>query len=84
MEAVSFDNTLGMLREVVGEDLNEDRTIPVCSEEMYEVIADFSRGLESDRTARVSTKYKTVDRKVRPVAAPLPEDSANLKSILST
>ena len=52
------------------EDLNEDRTIPVCSEEMYEVIADFSRGLESDRTARVSTKYKTVDRKVRPVAHP--------------
>ena len=42
---------------------------------MYEVIADFGRGLESDRTARVSTKYKTVDRKVRPVAAPLPEGS---------
>ena len=42
---------------------------------MYEVIADFSRGLESDRTARVNTKYKTVDRKVRPVAAPLPEGS---------
>ena len=75
MEAVSFDDTLGMLRKVVGEDLNEDRTIPVCSEEMYEVIADFGRGLESDRTARVCTKYKTVDRKVKPVAAPLPEGS---------
>ena len=35
---------------------------------MYEVIADFSRRLESDRTAQVNTKYKTVDRKVRPVA----------------
>ena len=75
MEAVSFDDTLGMLGKVVGEDLNEDRTIPVCSEEMYEVIADFGRGLESVRTAHVSTKYKTVDRKVRPVAAPLPEGS---------
>ena len=42
---------------------------------MYEVIADFSKGLESDRTARVDTKYKTVDWKVRPVAAPLPEGS---------
>ena len=75
MEAVSFDDTLGRLGKVVDEDLNEDRMIPVCSEEMYEVIADFGRGLETDRTARVSTKYKTVDRKVRPVAAPLPEGS---------
>ena len=50
VEAVSFDDTLGKLREVVGEGLKEDRTIPVCSEEMYEVIADLSRGLESDWT----------------------------------
>ena len=75
VEAVSFDDTLGKLRGVVGEVLKEDRTIPVCSEEMYEVIADFNRGLESDRTAQVNTKYKTVDRKVRPVTAPLPEGS---------
>ena len=47
---VSFDDTLGILREVVEEGLKEDRTIPVCSEEMYEVIADLSRGLESDWT----------------------------------
>ena len=33
-----------MLKEVVREDLSENRTIPVCSEEMYEVIADFGRG----------------------------------------
>ena len=44
MEVVSFDDTLGMLREVVGEGLREDRMMPVWSEEMYEVIADFSRG----------------------------------------
>ena len=73
MEAVSFDDTLGELREVVGGGLEEDRKIPVCSARMYEVIADFSKGLESDRTARVDTRYKTVDRKVRPVAAPLTE-----------
>ena len=29
VEAVSFDDTLGKLREVVGEGLKEDRTIPV-------------------------------------------------------
>ena len=44
VEAVSFDNTLGILQEVVGEGLKEDRTIPVCSEEMYEVIADSVEG----------------------------------------
>ena len=75
MEAVSFDDTLGKLREMFEEGLNEDRTIPVCSEKMYRVIADFCNGLESDRTGRVDTKYKTVDRKVRSVAAPLPDDS---------
>jgi hypothetical protein len=75
MEAVSFNDTLGELRKVVEEGLSEDRTIPVGSEQTYEVIADFGRALGSDRTAHISTKYKTVDRKVRPVAAPLPEGS---------
>ena len=75
VEAVYFDDTLGELLEVVGEGLKEDQTIPVCSEEMYEVIADFNKGLGSDQTAQVDTRYKTVDRKVRPVAAPLPEGS---------
>ena len=66
---------MGKLREVVGEGLNEDWTILVCSERMYEVIADFSKGVESDRTTQVDTKYKTVDRKVRPIATPLLEGS---------
>ena len=75
MEAVSFDDTLGEFWKVFGEGLSEDRKIPVSSKKMYEVIADFGRGLELDRTTRVDTKYKTVDQKVRPVAAPLPEGS---------
>jgi hypothetical protein len=61
VEAVSFDDTLEKLRKVFEDGLSEDRTVPVGSEKMYEVIADFGRGLGSDRTARVSTKYKTVD-----------------------
>jgi hypothetical protein len=75
MEAVSFNDTVGKLRQVVGEGLDEDRTIPVGSEQTYEVIADFVRGLGMGRMAQVNTKYKTVDRKVRPVTAPLPEGS---------
>ena len=51
---------------MIGEGLKEDQTIPVCSEKMYKVITDFGRGFESGRTAQM-------DRKVRPVVAPLPE-----------
>ena len=40
---------------------------------MYEVIADFREMIRSGETTQVYTKYKTVDRKVRSVAAALPE-----------
>ena len=75
VEAVSFDDTLGEIGRVADEGLSEDRVIPVCSVEMYEVIADFGEMIGSDKTTQVDTKYKTVDRKVRPVAAPLREGS---------
>jgi hypothetical protein len=77
VEIVTFDDTLGELRQVVEEGLDEDfvRGLPVGSEQTYEVIADFVRGLGTGRTALESTKYKTVDRKVRPVAGPLPQGS---------
>ena len=57
------------------EGLSEDRSIPVSLEGMYEVITDFIERVEFDQTARVDKKYKTVDRKVRPVVAPLPKGS---------
>jgi hypothetical protein len=51
VEAVSSDNSLEKLQEVFEGGLSEDRIVPVCSKKMYEVIADFGRGLGSDRTA---------------------------------
>ena len=75
VEPVSFDDTLGEIGRVVKGGLNEDRVIPVNSVDMYEVIADFERGTRAHRIARVDTKYKTVDWKVKPIAAPLPEGS---------
>ena len=77
VEAVSFDDTLGEIGNVVEGGLSEDRVIPVSSIDMYEVIADFERGTRAHQIARVDTKYKIVDRKVKPVAAPLPEGSWN-------
>ena len=75
VEAVSFDDTLGEIERVVEGGLSEDRVIPVNSVEMYGVIADFERENRAHLTARVDTKYKTVDRKVKPIAAPLSEGS---------
>ena len=73
MEAVSFDDTLGEIRRVVEGGLSEERVIPVNSVDMYEVIADFERESRAHRIARVDTKYKAVDWKMKSVAAPLPE-----------
>ena len=75
MEAFSFDDTLGELWKVSKEGLTPDQVFPVSSLEIYKVIADFGRGVGSDRTAPVETKYKNVDQKVRPITAPLPEDN---------
>ena len=75
MEAVSFDDTLGEIGKVVEGGLSEDQVIPVNSIDMYEVIADFERGTRVHSIARVDAKYKTLDWKVKPVAAPLPEGS---------
>ena len=73
--AVSFNDTLGDIEKIVEGDLSDDRVIPVNSIEMREVIADFGAMIASDRTTQVHTKYKTTDRKLRPVMVPLPEDN---------
>ena len=75
VDVVSFDETLGEIERVAGEGLSEDRTIPVNSVEVYEVIAEFGRMIRLNRMVRVDTKYKTMDRKVRPVPTPLQEEN---------
>ena len=75
MEEVSFDDTTGEIGKVVEGGLSEDRVIPVSSIDMYEVIVDFEKGTLAHQIARVDTKYNNVDRKVKPVTAPLPEGS---------
>ena len=37
---------------------------------MYKVIADFGERVELDQTTRVDTRYRIVDRKVRPSRHP--------------
>jgi hypothetical protein len=45
VEAVSFDDTLEKLREVFEGGLSEDRTVPLCSEKMYESSPTSEKGL---------------------------------------
>ena len=72
MEAVSFDDALGEMERIVTSGLNEDKVILVNSVDMYTTIKELGRLIEKGRTVEVQTKYKTVDKKVKPVAAPLP------------
>ena len=74
VEAVLFDDTLREIEGVVKEDLSKEQTISVNSVEMYEVNVDFRMTIRADRTAHVDTKYKTMERKVRPIETPLPKD----------
>ena len=75
VKVVSFEDILKEIRKVIEEGLSEGQTIPVGSIDEDEVITEFGWTVGADRTAQVGTKYKTVDRKVRPVVDPLPEDS---------
>ncbi|KAL3682736.1 hypothetical protein R1sor_000758 [Riccia sorocarpa] len=48
----------------------DDVVVQIQSRELYSMIEEFERV-----EVRVETKYKTLDKKVKPVAAPLPEDA---------
>ncbi|KAL3684152.1 hypothetical protein R1sor_002174 [Riccia sorocarpa] len=48
----------------------DDVVVQIESRELYSVIEEFEKV-----EVRVETKYKTVDKNVKPVAAPLPEDA---------
>jgi hypothetical protein len=47
---------------------------------MYTVIDEYHRGNLME-PAGVNTKYKTVDKKIKPVAVPLPEESEHTLAI---
>ena len=75
LEEVSFNDTIGEIEEVV--DLSyphHQHVISVNSVNMYTIIDEYHRGILIEEV-EVNTKYKTVDRKIKPVAVPLPEDS---------
>jgi hypothetical protein len=75
IEEVSYGDTLQQLEEMESKDEAENQVIPVESIEMYKIIAEFDPGVLQGKEVVVCMKYKTVDRKVKPAAGPLPVNS---------
>ena len=76
LEEASFNDTIGEIEEVVDLSyLHEQHEISVNSVNMYAIIDEYHRGILMEE-AKVNTKYKTVDKNIKPVAVPLPEDSS--------
>ena len=50
---------------------------------MYEIIAKMGPDVPRKEEAMVSTKYKTVEKKVKPAAGPLPADSEQKRKEVS-
>jgi hypothetical protein len=75
MEEASFNDTTCEIED--GVDLGyprHHRVISVNSIDMYAAIDNYCRGISME-LATINTKYKMVDKKIKPVAIQLPEDS---------
>jgi hypothetical protein len=72
IDEVFYGSTLQQREELAENTSHEDRVIPVESVEMYEIIAEMGPDTLRREEAMVSTKYKTVEKKVKPAAGPLP------------
>ncbi len=72
-DEVNYCDTIGTLEELnsPSSPLNMSIHVSLNSYDMYEAIQSFA----DDTIASIDTKYKTVDKKVKPVASPLPKES---------
>ena len=76
LEELSFANTMAELEKIKeNEYIIYDNEVKLHSIKMYKMIVEFEKALEDPDIARVETKYQTVAKKVKPIAAPLPKDS---------
>ena len=73
MEIISFHDTLGEMERVIESKLQVNREISINSVALY--TARRIRARCCGDKVEVNTKYKTVDKKVKLVVAPLSEDS---------
>ena len=77
-EEYCFKDTVGEVESLMTED--DEVEVVVNSIELFKTIKEYVQNEE----AQINTKYKTVEKKVRPVATPLPEDSEKIMKEVST
>mgnify|MGYP006973842251 CR=1 FL=1 len=70
----SFNDTIGEIENILDLSPHEQHTIQVNSINMYTAIDECRRGV-MEELVKVNTKYKSVDKKVKPVAILLQDDS---------
>ena len=74
---------LQRFQELVEEDSLGDRVVPMESVEVYELIVEMGLNALHKEEAVVCTKYKTVEKKVKPSTGPLPTNSEQKRKEVS-
>ena len=69
IEEYSFKDRVGELESLMTEE--NEVEVAVNSIEVFKTVREYVQ----NEKARINTKYKTMEKKVRPAATPLPEDS---------
>ena len=70
-----FGSALQMLEEMEGSDEQGIRIVPVELVEVYKIIVEMGPNVLQKEDVMVYMKYKTVQKKVKLVAGPLPANS---------
>ncbi|CAM6112557.1 unnamed protein product [Calypogeia fissa] len=74
-ESSLLDEVDQLALAMVKEEVKNANCLEVYSCGLYFEIANFAKQMELEQEAQVCTKYKTVGRKVKPVATQLPDDT---------
>ena len=72
MEIVSFDDTLGEIESMIEMNLFEKKVILINFVIVYTTIDEYEQCVTTNE-AKVTTKYKMMDKNVEPMGAPMPK-----------
>ena len=85
IEELSINDTMHQLESLVCFSSHQpEEIVMVDSLKMYVMISEIGAAYKEGKEVDINTKYKTVDHKIKPVAAPLPKDSQQRLKEVST
>ena len=83
VEEVFVRGTLHRLKVILDMNDMSARIVPIESFEIYEVIAGMGLDTLRENNAMVNTKYKTIDKKVKPATGALPTNNERKRKEVS-